>query len=130
MKRFLYILLATFLVEIFICPSPAYADFLRELKVNNAWLKIMATGRQTESTNRLSVAYAKNDDDYWNICHCYGLRLGCVNWQGPDSLVVDPEGRRIRLAGAPFGEYQVFEAPEKMFSRLKEGTIISGGRYL
>jgi len=124
MKRFLYILLATFLVEIFICPSPAYADFLRELKVNNAWLNIMATGRQTEATNRLSVAYAKNDDDYWSICHCYGLRLGCVNWQGPDSLVVDPEGRRIRLAGAPFGEYQVFEAPEKMFSRLKEGTMI------
>lgn len=121
MKRFLYILLSIFLVEIFFYPSPAYADFMRELKVNNVWLKIMASGRQTESTNRLSIVYAKVDEDYWNICHCFGLRLGCVNWQGPDSLVADPEGRRIRLAGAPFGEYQVYEPEFHMFARPGEG---------
>jgi hypothetical protein len=121
MKRFLYTFLTVFLVEIFIYPSPAYADFRRELKVNNFWINIMATGRQTEATNRLSIAYPKVDEDYYNICHCFGLRLGVVNWQGPDSLVADPEGRRIRLAGAPFGEYQIYEAPEKMFARPGEG---------
>jgi hypothetical protein len=121
MKRFLYILISIFLVEILNYPTPAYADFMREIKVNNVWMKIMASGRQTEATNRMSIAYASVDDDFWEIAHTYGLRLGCVNWQGPDSLVADPEGRRIRLAGAPFGEYVSIEAPDKMFSRPGPG---------
>jgi hypothetical protein len=128
MKRFLYILLTIFLVEILIYPSKAYADFMRELKVNNVWMKIMATGRQTEATNRMSVVYAPVDEhminNQWEVVHTWGIRLGCVNWQGPDSLVADPTGRRIRLAGAPFGEYTSIEAPGKMFSRLVEGTMI------
>ncbi len=121
MKRFLYILLATFLVEIFICPSPVYADFTRELKVNNSWIKIRATGRQSEATNRQSIAYAKVDEDMWEVAHCFGLILGAINWQGPDSLVADPDGRKIRLGGAPFGEFISEEMPEKMFSRTGEG---------
>jgi hypothetical protein len=121
MKKFLYILTTIFLIEIFINPLPSYADFMREIKVNNAWIKVMASGRQTEATNRMSIAYAPVDDDMWELAHTYGLLLGCVNWQGPDSLVADPDGRRIRLGGAPFGEYTDAEAPEKMFSRPGEG---------
>jgi hypothetical protein len=124
MKRFLYILLTVFLVEILIYPSQAYADLMREIKVNNAWIKIMASGRQTESTNRMSVAYAPVEEDFWEVVHTFGLILGVVNWQGPDDLVADPVGRRIRLAGAPFGEYTAEEALGKMFPRPVEGTMI------
>jgi hypothetical protein len=128
MKRFLYILLTVFLVEILIYPSQAYADVMREIKVNNVWIKIMASGRQTEATNRMSVMYAPVDehmiDDQGEVVHTFGLILGVVNWQGPDDLVADPVGRRIRLAGAPFGEYTAEEALGKMFPRLVEGTTI------
>jgi hypothetical protein len=124
MKRFLYILLTIFLVEILIYPLPAYADLMREIKVNNVWIKIMASGRQTEATNRMSVAYAPVDEDMWEVLHTLGLILGVVNWQGPDDLVADPDGRRIRLAGAPFGEYTSEEALGKMFPRLKDGAFI------
>jgi hypothetical protein len=126
MKRLLYILLTIFLVEILGYPSIAYAaDIKREIKVNNTWMKVGASGRQTEATNRMSVAYAPVDEDFWEAVHCYALILGVVNWQGPDSLVADPAGRRIRLAGAPFGEFTGSnEALGKMFPRLKEGTLI------
>jgi hypothetical protein len=117
MKKILYILLTIFLVENFISPSLAYADSMREIKLNNAWIKILASGRQTEASNRMSLAYAKVDDDMWEVVHCFGLRLGVVNWQGPDSLVADSGGRRIRLAGAPFGEYLTNETMGKMFPR-------------
>jgi hypothetical protein len=121
MRKIIYILTTIFLIEIFINPLPAYADFMREIKVNNVWVKIMASGRQTEATNRMSIAYAPVDDDMWEVMHTFGLRLGCINWQGPDSLVADPDGRRIRLTGAPFGEYTDLEVPKKMFSRPGEG---------
>ncbi|MEO0293677.1 MAG: hypothetical protein ABIN61_05595 [candidate division WOR-3 bacterium] len=122
MKKFLNILLLISVMTIY--PLPSYPDIRRDIKVNNVWMKVVASGRQTEATNRMSVAYAKVDEDFWEIVHCFALVLGVVNWQGPDSLVADPEGRRIRLAGAPFGEYEKIEALGKMFPRVKEGTMI------